>query len=54
VTASNVIIRSTVSLTNTWTRVTGAYSGYFFLTGIDPGTSYTYESDGTQNASCGY
>jgi hypothetical protein len=49
-----VVIRATSVLSMNWTRVTGAYSGYFFLTGIDPGTSYTYESDDSQNASCGY
>jgi hypothetical protein len=54
VTATGVVIRSTATLTGTWTRVTGTYSGYFFLTGIDPGTSYTYESDNSNGSSCGY
>ena len=53
-TATGVVIRSTATLTGTWTKVTGAFSGYFFLTGIDPGTSYTYESDNSNGSSCGY
>jgi len=55
VTATGVIIRATTILSMDWTRVTGAYSGYFYLTGgIDPGPGYTYESDDSQNSYCGY
>ena len=55
-TAMGVVIRATVnSLTNgNYTRVVGAYSGYFYITAPNPGTSYTYESDNSQNVSCGY
>jgi hypothetical protein len=51
-----VVIRATVnSLTNgNYTRVINSASGWFFITAPNPGTSYTYESDDTQNSSCGY
>ena len=54
VAASGVVIRATSVLSMDWTRVTGFYSGYFFITGLDTGPSYTYESDDSYNASCGY
>jgi hypothetical protein len=53
VTAYGVALRSPVILTDVWTResVAGAYFTNMVSVG---GSSYTYESDGTQNSYCGY
>lgn len=58
VTAYGVVVRSTVPLTLAWTRWSPASGGsganYLNILGVSGSTSYTYESDDTQNAYCGY
>lgn len=56
VTTSGVVVRSTVPLTLAWTRVgpTPPGANYLNILGTSASTSYTYESDTTENATCGY
>jgi len=58
VTSYGEIVRSTVPLTLEWTRWDpfsgGSGANYLRITGVSGSTAYTYISDDTENASCGY
>jgi len=53
VTVYNTVIRSAVPLTKDWTRE-GVAGGYFHVAQSTSDTTYSYLSDGTDNAYCGY
>lgn len=55
VTTYGVVVRSTVPLTSAWSRWGGTSgANYLNILGTSASTSYTYDSDGSQNSYCGY
>lgn len=51
--ATGITVRSAVPITQEWTRENGS-GGYIHIKSATNDSAHTHESDGTQNAYCGY